>query len=174
VDNSNPYVSPQQTDGENSAMKCSAQPRRPLSILILGAALFIMFAAGLVLFLVSIIRDWAAFIEAPAYALLPMVRIALCGLTAIGLFRRWKWSRWALCALLLIVAASPWKHIIQGTGSMVEAEFAAGRNPDDTAAPRIFVALLWAMMWIVVACMVAFRSKVTDYFRCSANGGGRI
>jgi hypothetical protein len=161
------------TMAKNRDLHCSGLRRRPLAILILGAVLLFLVAVGLVNFTISFAGNWDLFVRSPNFgALFPIGRIAIVGVTAVGLFRRWRWSRWAACALILIVAASPFKHIIQGTGSMVEADLLAGRNPEDTAPLRLITSLLWASTWMTVALILAIDAGITEYFRGHPGGNG--
>ncbi len=147
-------------------LQSSELPRRPWTILILGTVLAFLFFVGVVAFSISLARNWTFFVQSPDPGILfPIGRIAILGLTALGLFRRWKWSRWALCILLLIAAAHPFKQFFQGTGSMHEAEFAADMTPADIEGLQFLLALFWATGVIFLTCIVTFGSTTSEYFR---------
>ncbi len=89
----------------------------------------------------------------------PFIFIALSWMVAIGLFRRWKWSRWV--AVVSLVAWGVYSYWV--SFSVTNAKLGEGWTVT-AIVPVIIVGFVVSSLILLIASLVAFQPKVSRYF----------
>jgi hypothetical protein len=132
------------------------QSRRPAVIWIAGIGAVFYALIGSWMLLARLVRQcrhqahysWVGFLSI-------FVIVGVIWLVSIGLFRRWKWSRWFTVVLLVGWVFYGWRAAFAQAGDALKD---GGKTAYLTGSAVV------GLMILVVSCLLVFQAKVARYF----------
>ena len=99
-------------------------------------------------------------------ALVLLSKLSFLWLLGLGLFRRWRWSRWAACVGFVFLAGQSCWNAFEKPRATPTADL-LGVDPSEPGYPEGYVifSFIFSTLFLAVAILFAFQPKVKRYFK---------